>query len=426
MYKKWGSMRDKKILSKNMYTSALQEFRMTNFILAEQNIKIADTLYPTNKYKILYVQILQKQQKYDLAQNVLSDMKKCTTVIKYIIKNYIYQNMIDMACFWYDKLPTTNYMYKYEKSLLLIDTGHYYSASNELSNAYSLITEKLDSSTFFSNLFNYDYIETSYIEFENCDLSIIKKIVLAKIVCFYELGYMDFLISLVQKARIFMNDHDWLWNYILGKYSEYEGNIHDAVNYYELSYLLFSETVISWDAIAPIIPETFNPMLAYAQSTENHEIIIDLITKSNQCVNIVDNSPMKHYRNKSKRMYEIYVDDCMYKYNAFLLRKEHEDIFYEKYKTYANFDISTIPAIFRDNLICPIMRNIFMDPVIAKDGHTYERHAIVEWFKINNTSPLTRSEINNELTDNILIKKMINDLFAASAAPRPGHRPGPV
>ena len=32
-----------------------------------------------------------------------------------------------------------------------------------------------------------------------------------------------------------------------------------------------------------------------------------------------------------------------------------------------------------DSLLCPITLEIFRDPVVAKDGHTYERQAIVEW-----------------------------------------------
>ncbi len=51
-----------------------------------------------------------------------------------------------------------------------------------------------------------------------------------------------------------------------------------------------------------------------------------------------------------------------------------------------------------DNLICPITYQIFRDPVIAGDGHTYERTAIVRWIMEHGTSPLTRQPLNiNEL-----------------------------
>ena len=40
---------------------------------------------------------------------------------------------------------------------------------------------------------------------------------------------------------------------------------------------------------------------------------------------------------------------------------------------------------------CPITLETFQDPVIAADGHTYERHAITQWFRTSDplTSPLT-------------------------------------
>ena len=44
-------------------------------------------------------------------------------------------------------------------------------------------------------------------------------------------------------------------------------------------------------------------------------------------------------------------------------------------------------------LICPITFPLFQDPVVAEDGHTYERNAIIEWIQRNETSPLTREPI---------------------------------
>jgi hypothetical protein len=54
--------------------------------------------------------------------------------------------------------------------------------------------------------------------------------------------------------------------------------------------------------------------------------------------------------------------------------------------------------IDNDDLICPITYQIFRDPVVAGDGHTYERAAIVQWVAEHGTSPLTRQPLNiNEL-----------------------------
>jgi len=49
---------------------------------------------------------------------------------------------------------------------------------------------------------------------------------------------------------------------------------------------------------------------------------------------------------------------------------------------------------------CPITHEIFTDPVIAQDGHTYERTAITEWFKHNDISPMTREKIGKVLITN--------------------------
>ena len=40
-----------------------------------------------------------------------------------------------------------------------------------------------------------------------------------------------------------------------------------------------------------------------------------------------------------------------------------------------------------DALCCPISMEIMRDPVIAADGHTYERAEIEAWFANNRTSP---------------------------------------
>jgi hypothetical protein len=51
------------------------------------------------------------------------------------------------------------------------------------------------------------------------------------------------------------------------------------------------------------------------------------------------------------------------------------------------------------------------DPVIASDGYTYERSAIMNWIKNNNTSPMTGLKIetnSNKLISNFNLKSNIN------------------
>ena len=39
--------------------------------------------------------------------------------------------------------------------------------------------------------------------------------------------------------------------------------------------------------------------------------------------------------------------------------------------------------------VCPITSEIMRDPVVASDGHTYERSAIENWLRTNSASPMT-------------------------------------
>ena len=51
--------------------------------------------------------------------------------------------------------------------------------------------------------------------------------------------------------------------------------------------------------------------------------------------------------------------------------------------------------------MCPITDEILRDPVVASDGHTYERRAITEWFARSATSPITNLAVDHtHLTPN--------------------------
>src|ERR1700728_3275800 len=63
---------------------------------------------------------------------------------------------------------------------------------------------------------------------------------------------------------------------------------------------------------------------------------------------------------------------------------------------------------------CPITDEIFEDPVMGDDGHTYERKAITEWLTKNGTSPMTRQPMKiDSLRTNYAVKKMIEELRSA-------------
>lgn len=51
------------------------------------------------------------------------------------------------------------------------------------------------------------------------------------------------------------------------------------------------------------------------------------------------------------------------------------------------------------------------DPVVAKDGHTYEKEVIKEWIRKKSVSPFTKEILHiEELMPNLAIKEEVFDL----------------
>jgi len=72
------------------------------------------------------------------------------------------------------------------------------------------------------------------------------------------------------------------------------------------------------------------------------------------------------------------------------------------------------------DFLCPISREIMTDPVIAADGHTYEREMIVEWLRIKRTSPLTNERVSScALLPNFTLKKVIDAWLATQSSSHP-------
>lgn len=62
-----------------------------------------------------------------------------------------------------------------------------------------------------------------------------------------------------------------------------------------------------------------------------------------------------------------------------------------------------------DFISCPISLGIIQDPVVAADGHTYERSAIENWLLRKHTSPVNRQRLSqNSLVSNIAIRQLID------------------
>lgn len=67
-----------------------------------------------------------------------------------------------------------------------------------------------------------------------------------------------------------------------------------------------------------------------------------------------------------------------------------------------------------EQLICPITGCPMTDPVVAADGHTYEREAIMHWFSTSDISPLTGMHIpTTQVFPNFTLRKLSEEFQEA-------------
>ena len=78
------------------------------------------------------------------------------------------------------------------------------------------------------------------------------------------------------------------------------------------------------------------------------------------------------------------------------------------------------------SFLCPIGRDIMVDPVTCTDGHSYDRRNIATWLAENNTSPATGLPLPSRvLIPNIALRNAIDEWEDAQqqAPPLPPARP---
>lgn len=69
--------------------------------------------------------------------------------------------------------------------------------------------------------------------------------------------------------------------------------------------------------------------------------------------------------------------------------------------------------VYPDELICPITGYCMVDPVVAADGHSYDREPIVKWLASNTMSPMTGLSMpTTQVFPNYALKKLSNELEA--------------
>ena len=77
----------------------------------------------------------------------------------------------------------------------------------------------------------------------------------------------------------------------------------------------------------------------------------------------------------------------------------------------------TMSGAFDDipvSFFCPILGEVFTNPVVAPDGWTYERSAITEWLGRHATSPFTRQQMTvDQLRPNLALRNSISEWNAA-------------
>ncbi|KAG7394873.1 hypothetical protein PHYBOEH_004526 [Phytophthora boehmeriae] len=80
-----------------------------------------------------------------------------------------------------------------------------------------------------------------------------------------------------------------------------------------------------------------------------------------------------------------------------------------------------------EQLICPITGCAMKDPVVAADGHSYEREAILQWFRNSDMSPMTGMHMpTTQVFPNFTLRQLSEEVQAAAArrqqAKRRRHR----
>jgi hypothetical protein len=81
-----------------------------------------------------------------------------------------------------------------------------------------------------------------------------------------------------------------------------------------------------------------------------------------------------------------------------------EDVDFEK----LDETVSDMPDTLSKPLMCPITQRVMLNPVVAADGHTYEKEAIVRWLMSKDKSPLTGKKlIDQSLRRNHNVRALI-------------------
>ena len=77
--------------------------------------------------------------------------------------------------------------------------------------------------------------------------------------------------------------------------------------------------------------------------------------------------------------------------------------------------MSMVPSLTQvviksDLILCVLLQALMVEPVIAADGHTYEKAAIESWLQHNTTSPVNGNFLAHaHVVPNVLIRTLIRN-----------------
>ena len=63
---------------------------------------------------------------------------------------------------------------------------------------------------------------------------------------------------------------------------------------------------------------------------------------------------------------------------------------------------------YPEHYVCPITLDLMLEPVKASDNNIYDKAAIIDWYKVNKISPLTREQLSPEFVLQNKLKNEIN------------------
>ena len=70
------------------------------------------------------------------------------------------------------------------------------------------------------------------------------------------------------------------------------------------------------------------------------------------------------------------------------------------------------------DIVCPLTKQVFVDPVIVSDGHTYERAAITNLVARDQLSPLDGSVLEERFYPNVMLRQKSAKWIAQQSAER--------